>query len=127
VFEFFATSVPYDDMQWQRWGVLTSFSYEFHFELVTRPLSPDPWDLWGFFDFSSRAIQHHGWPTTVSTMTKALLFGVALALSAYAQPSPDVQKRISAAIRNAAGQSNPDYSAFVNPFIGTGALATFSY
>ena len=35
----------------------------------------------------------------------------------------DVQKRISAA---AAGQSNPDYTAFVNPFIGTGALATFS-
>lgn len=52
-------------------------------------------------------------------MTKSPLVAVALALSAYAQPSPDVQKRISTAIRNAAGQSNLDYTAFVNPFIGT--------
>ena len=37
-----------------------------------------------------------------------------------AQPSPDQQKRIAAAIKAAANQSNPDYTAFVNPFIGTG-------
>jgi len=36
-----------------------------------------------------------------------------------AQPSPDLQKRITAAIKAAANQSNPDYTQFVNPFIGT--------
>ncbi|KAG6817480.1 hypothetical protein H0H87_008105 [Tephrocybe sp. NHM501043] len=45
---------------------------------------------------------------------------LALALSASAQPSPDLQKRISAAIKAAANQPNPDLTAFVNPFIGTG-------
>ena len=38
----------------------------------------------------------------------------------HAQPSPAVQKRISTAIAAAAKQSHPDYTAFVNPFIGTG-------
>ena len=38
----------------------------------------------------------------------------------HAQPSPTVQKRISVAIAAAANQSHPDYTAFVNPFIGTG-------
>ena len=38
----------------------------------------------------------------------------------HAQPSPAVQIRISAAIAAAANQSHPDYTAFVNPFIGTG-------
>ncbi|KAI0044234.1 glycoside hydrolase family 92 protein [Auriscalpium vulgare] len=37
----------------------------------------------------------------------------------YAQPSPDVQKRISAAIEAAANSTSIDYTAFVNPFIGT--------
>jgi hypothetical protein len=37
-----------------------------------------------------------------------------------AQPSPEQQKRIAAAIKAAANKSNPDYTAFVNPFIGTG-------
>lgn len=37
-----------------------------------------------------------------------------------AQPSPDVQKRISAAIAAAANASTIDYTEFVNPFIGTG-------
>ncbi|THU96772.1 glycoside hydrolase family 92 protein [Dendrothele bispora CBS 962.96] len=38
-----------------------------------------------------------------------------------AQPSPDVQRRISEAIANAArsNTTSPDYTAFVNPFIGT--------
>lgn len=38
----------------------------------------------------------------------------------FAQPSPDVQKRISAAIAAAANASTIDYTEFVNPFIGTG-------
>ena len=39
-----------------------------------------------------------------------------------AQPSPDVQRRISAAIQVAIhnGSGTIDYTAFVNPFIGTG-------
>ncbi|KAF9449192.1 glycoside hydrolase family 92 protein, partial [Macrolepiota fuliginosa MF-IS2] len=40
----------------------------------------------------------------------------------YAQPSPDVQKRIQAAIAAASAPNSsatPDYTAFVNPFIGT--------
>ena len=36
-----------------------------------------------------------------------------------AQPSPKQQQRIATAIRNAAGNSNLDYTAFVNSFIGT--------
>ena len=44
------------------------------------------------------------------------------AFTALAQPSPEVQQRISAAIAAAANQTNGtiDYTAFVNPFIGTG-------
>ena len=38
----------------------------------------------------------------------------------FAQPSPNVQKRISQAIATAANQTDIDYTAFVNPFIGTG-------
>jgi hypothetical protein len=41
-------------------------------------------------------------------------------LIVVAQPSPEQQKRITAAIQNAAQNPNPDYTAFVNPFIGTG-------
>jgi hypothetical protein len=43
---------------------------------------------------------------------------------ARAQPSPDVQRRISAAIEAAIinGSSSIDYTAFVNPFIGTGTF-----
>ncbi|KAJ3981405.1 glycoside hydrolase family 92 protein [Lentinula detonsa] len=46
--------------------------------------------------------------------TSLILLSVALV---YAQPSPEVQKRISAAVAAAANESNPDYTAFVNPFI----------
>lgn len=38
----------------------------------------------------------------------------------FAQPSPNVQKRISQAIAAASSQTDIDYTAFVNPFIGTG-------
>jgi len=50
---------------------------------------------------------------------------LALLLCVYlvaAQPSPEQQKRIAAAIQDAAHNPNPDYTAFVNPFIGTGEL-----
>jgi hypothetical protein len=52
-----------------------------------------------------------------------MLLELALLLCAYlvaAQPSPEQQKRIAAAIQDAAHNTNPDYTAFVNPFIGTG-------
>jgi len=38
----------------------------------------------------------------------------------YAQPSPEVQRRISAAIEAASNTPVIDYTAFVDPFIGTG-------
>lgn len=44
-----------------------------------------------------------------------------LASTVWAQPSPKVQKRIDKAIKDAAGKTDLDYTAFVNPFIGTGA------
>ncbi|KAI0266724.1 glycoside hydrolase family 92 protein [Gloeopeniophorella convolvens] len=37
----------------------------------------------------------------------------------HAQPSPEVQRRISAAIKAAGNTSTIDYTEFVNPFIGT--------
>lgn len=40
------------------------------------------------------------------------------AISVYAQPSPEQQKRISAAIKNAAHNKTIDFTQFVNPFIG---------
>ena len=53
------------------------------------------------------------------------LASIVLALSlppflVNAQPAPEVQERISQAIANAANESNPDYTSFVNVFIGTG-------
>jgi len=45
---------------------------------------------------------------------------ISLAIPGLAQPSPNLQKRISNAIAAAANESHPDYTAFVNPFIGTG-------
>ena len=40
--------------------------------------------------------------------------------SVRAQPSPEVQRRITAAIEASANASTIDYTAFVNLFIGTG-------
>ena len=54
-----------------------------------------------------------------------LRFAVLLTLASslvYAQPSPAVQHRISAAIKAAANDPFIDYTAFVNPFIGTGDI-----
>ena len=45
---------------------------------------------------------------------------VSLAIPGFGQPSPSLQERISQAITAAANDSHPDYTAFVNPFIGTG-------
>lgn len=65
-------------------------------------------------------------PTLLSALRVALL-GLGLVLvdvdvHVHAQPSPEVQARISAAIKAAANATGTlDYTAFVNPFIGTGA------
>ena len=53
----------------------------------------------------------------------AAIFGLALSFSSFlanAQPAPELQERISQAIANAANETNPDYTSFVNVFIGTG-------
>ncbi|KAJ7091865.1 glycoside hydrolase family 92 protein [Mycena belliarum] len=42
-----------------------------------------------------------------------------LLASVHAQPAPSVQAGIAAAIKNAANATTLDYTAFVNPFIGT--------
>ena len=52
------------------------------------------------------------------------LLAACLAVGAWlplveAQPSPNVQKRITAAIKAAAHSHNIDYTKFVNVFIGT--------
>jgi hypothetical protein len=58
----------------------------------------------------------------LSSLASSLAVLVAACSVVHAQPSPDVQRRIStaiqAAIRN--GSGTIDYAAFVNPFIGTG-------
>lgn len=43
-------------------------------------------------------------------------------LQVYSQPSPNLQKRIDAAIQAASNKTDLDYTEFVNPFIGTGPL-----
>lgn len=55
------------------------------------------------------------------TRFAAFVFALlAAATSVLAQPSPQVQKRISAAIKTAANAtSDIDYTQFVNVFIGT--------
>jgi hypothetical protein len=45
---------------------------------------------------------------------------ISLAIPGFGQPSPSLQQRISQAIAAAANDPHPDYTAFVNPFIGTG-------
>ncbi len=53
-----------------------------------------------------------------------LLLAVTLLSSNYvaSQPAPSLQRRIAAAIHDAANATGPiDYTVFVNPFIGTGA------
>jgi hypothetical protein len=49
-----------------------------------------------------------------------LLAATANVVNVVAQPSPEVQERISQAIRDAADGGEIDYTAFVNPFVGTG-------
>ncbi|KAH9054267.1 hypothetical protein EDB87DRAFT_115075 [Lactarius vividus] len=60
-------------------------------------------------------------PMTILSIVRALtVLAVAGYSSVYAQPSPEVQRRITAAIKAAVNASTIDYTAFVNPFIGTG-------
>jgi hypothetical protein len=58
----------------------------------------------------------------LSSLASSLVALVAACSVVRAQPSPDVQRRISAAIQAAIsnGSGTIDYTAFVNPFIGTG-------
>jgi hypothetical protein len=57
-----------------------------------------------------------------SSLASSFVIFVAVCSVVRAQPSPDVQRRISAAIQAAIsnGSGTIDYTAFVNPFIGTG-------
>ncbi|KAF8502129.1 glycoside hydrolase family 92 protein [Russula emetica] len=57
----------------------------------------------------------------LSFLARSLAVLVAACGVVRAQPSPDVQRRISAAIQAAIGNGSGtiDYTAFVNPFIGT--------
>jgi hypothetical protein len=57
-----------------------------------------------------------------SFLAGCLAFFVAVCSVARAQPSPDVQRRISAAIEATTHVPIIDYTAFVNPFIGTGTF-----
>ncbi|KAI0298528.1 glycoside hydrolase family 92 protein [Russula brevipes] len=54
-----------------------------------------------------------------SSLASSLAFFVAVCSVARAQPSPNVQRRISAAIKATTHAPIIDYTAFVNPFIGT--------
>jgi len=54
------------------------------------------------------------------TLAGTLTVFVAACGVVHAQPSPEVQHRISADIEAASSASIIDYTAFVNPFIGTG-------
>ncbi len=58
----------------------------------------------------------------LSSLASSLAVLVAAFSVVRAQPSPDVQRKISAAIQAAIGNGHGtvDYTAFVNPFIGTG-------
>ena len=57
-----------------------------------------------------------------SSLASSFAVLVAACSVVHAQPSPDVQRRISAAIEAAIINESSviDYTAFVNPFIGTG-------
>jgi len=56
-----------------------------------------------------------------SAAAASVLLLLLMTLPVHAQPSPSLQKRIFAAIAAASNQSSmPDYTEFVNPFIGTG-------
>ena len=59
-----------------------------------------------------------------SSLASSFAVFVAACSVVRAQPSPDVQRRISTAIEAAVinGSSSLDYTAFVNPFIGTGTF-----
>jgi hypothetical protein len=56
------------------------------------------------------------------SLTGTLTVIVAVCGLVHAQPSPGVQRRISAAIEAAGNTPVIDYTAFVNPFIGTGTF-----
>jgi len=58
---------------------------------------------------------------TILSIVRALtVLAVAGGGGVHAQPSPEVQRKITAAIEATVDASTVDYTAFVNPFIGTG-------
>ena len=63
----------------------------------------------------------------VLSFVRALTVLVAAGGGAVAQPSPEVQRRITAAIEAAGNAPTIDYTAFVNPFIGTGTYPQVTY
>lgn len=74
-----------------------------------------------FLSLTCRPPPHTTLNMAVKPLALWVLAAIALFGGVHAQPSPDVQKRISAAIKEA-GQSNStnvDYTQFVNVFIGT--------
>jgi hypothetical protein len=58
----------------------------------------------------------------MGSATARWLIALACVATTLAQPSPKVQERITAAIEAAktSNSTDIDYTAFVNPFIGTG-------
>lgn len=60
-------------------------------------------------------------------LTLFLAFLAAVTPLSFAQPSPDVQARITAAIGAAKNSTGDiDYTQFVNPFIGTGTFMIYA-
>ena len=56
----------------------------------------------------------------VKALLSSLLASISLAAVVLAQPSPEVQRKISEAIRDAAHNTTDiDYTQFVNVYIGT--------
>jgi hypothetical protein len=60
------------------------------------------------------------WVLLLPRMLPHIVLAALAAAVAVAQPSPEVQANISAAIKAASQGGAVDYTAFVNPFIGTG-------
>ena len=81
----------------------------------------DDFSVFLFFVYRENRMQNNRGLVLGLILASQSLFNI---YGVQAQPSPASQKRISAAIAAAASQSHPDYTAFVNPFIGTGNVTT---
>ena len=91
------------------------------FDVCYARVHKDTEECRGIFEPHLQAPPHTTLNMAVKPLALWVLAAIALFGGVHAQPSPDVQKRISAAIKEA-GQSNStnvDYTQFVNVFIGT--------